>query len=111
MSTMEEKPWDSQYQYQCKKKMFESHREELGDERATALANVWANYHFLDLINVPQSGCEYPYEALEAIKSWGPPPRNKMYEDKMREIKERDAVNSEQRSMTKRPQQKRQRWG
>ena len=47
MSTMDEKPWDSQYQYQCKKKMFESHRAELGDERATALANVWANYHFL----------------------------------------------------------------
>ena len=40
-------PWDSTYQYQCKKKMFEKHRAELGDERAVSLANVWANYHFL----------------------------------------------------------------
>ena len=42
-----EKPWDSTYQYQCKKKMFDEHKQELGDDRATALANVWANYHFL----------------------------------------------------------------
>jgi len=45
-----EKPWDSTYQYQCKKKMFEKHKEELGESRAVALANVWANYHFLGML-------------------------------------------------------------
>ena len=38
------------------------------------------------------AGCSYPPEALEAIKSWGPPPRDRMYEDKMRELKDREAV-------------------
>ena len=37
-------------------------------------------------------GCSYPPEALEAIKSWGPPPRDRMYEDKMKELKDREAV-------------------
>ncbi|XP_063678834.1 uncharacterized protein LOC134814626 [Bolinopsis microptera] len=79
-----EKPWDSTYQYQCKKKMFEEHKEELGESRAVALANVWANYHFLN--------CSYPPEALAAINSWGPPPRDAMYEEKMKELKDREAI-------------------
>ena len=44
-----EKPWDSTYQYQCKKKMFDKYKDELGESRAVALANVWANYHFLGM--------------------------------------------------------------
>ena len=41
------------------------------------------------------SGCDYPQAALEAIKSWGTPPRDKIYEEKMKEIRDREAVKAE----------------
>ena len=40
-------PWESQYQYKSRVYKIQQHTESLGLLRATALANVWANYHFL----------------------------------------------------------------
>lgn len=115
-------PWESTYQYQCKKDMIDKHGKHHGEERVVALANVWANYHFL--------GCSYPQvgvlhnlyqstlsehsvewqtidseiifnqcsnntqDALNAVKSWGPPPKDQMYEDKMMELKERQKLDA-----------------
>lgn len=67
------KPWESHYQYLTRQHKIDEHEDELGLARATALANVWTNYHFL--------GCQYPQGALDAIKSWGPPPKDRKYEE------------------------------
>jgi len=40
------------------------------------------------------AGCSYPPEALAAINSWGTPPRDAMYEEKMKELKDREAIMS-----------------
>ena len=40
-------PWESQYHYKCRVFKIQEYNEALGELRATALANVWANYHFL----------------------------------------------------------------
>ena len=40
-------PWESGYQYKCRVYKILQYTPTLGSLSATALANVWANYHFL----------------------------------------------------------------
>ena len=44
---LEEFPWESSYQYRCRAGKIREFAPRLGPLKATALANVWANHHFL----------------------------------------------------------------
>ena len=42
-------PWESRFEYKCRADKIAQYTAAMGELRATALANVWANVHFLGL--------------------------------------------------------------
>ena len=72
-------PWESRHQYTCRVNKIREQYVSLGLEKATALANVWCNHHFL--------GCSYPPRVLSAVKEWGEPPPDTELEQGFQKLK------------------------
>lgn len=67
---LQQYPWESRFQWLCRRRFAEAHKDRYGLDKAISLSMVWANINFL--------GCEYSNKTTSLVSHYPVPDSNDM---------------------------------